>query len=294
MVGRMAPGKVVVVGSVNLDLVVRVARLPPAGATVLGESIERSPGGKGANQAVAASRAGAVTELVASIGTDEAGQWLASFLAGEGIGLGGLSRVDRPTGTAVVTVTAGGENAIVIVPGANAALTPDRAAGVVAAGDVVVTQLEVPPDTAAAALTEGRRAGGVGILNFSPARDEAAALLGLADVVVVNEAELAVVADQPLPVTTAMVVTRGAEGAEVRRATSRASVPSPRSRAVDTTGAGDCFLGVMAAWLAGGAELERAVAAGCAAASLQVTRPGAAAAMPRRHEIASRMARSGA
>ena len=130
---------------------------------------------------------------------------------------------------------------------------------------------------------------GVGILNFSPARSEATALLQLADVVVVNEAELAVIADQPLPAATLMVVTRGAGGAEVRRAASRTSVPSPPSRAVDTTGAGDCFLGVVAGWLAGGAELEGAVTAGCAAASLQVTRPGAALAMPRRDEILARL-----
>jgi ribokinase len=129
----------------------------------------------------------------------------------------------------------------------------------------------------------------VGILNFSPARSEAAALLQLADVVVVNEAELAVIADQPLPSATVMVVTRGAEGAEVRRAASRTSVPSPASRVVDTTGAGDCFLGVVAGWLSAGAELEEAVTAGCAAASLQVTRPGAALAMPLRHEILARL-----
>jgi ribokinase len=280
---------VVVVGSVNLDLVLRVAYLPPPGTTVLGESIERTPGGKGANQAVAASRAGAHTELVAAVGADEAGQSLASFLAGEGIGLGRLSRIDRPTGSAVVMVTANGENAIVVVPGANAALRPGCVAGAAAAGDVVVTQLEIPLDTVEAALTCVHRAGGVGILNFSPARAEAVALLRLADVVVVNEAELAVIGDEPLPATTATVVTRGAEGAEVRRADARTSVPSPRSRAVDTTGAGDCFLGVVAGWLAGGAELEGAVTAGCAAASLQVTRTGAAAAMPLRHEILARL-----
>lgn len=287
--GRMTSGRVVVIGSVNLDLVVRAARLPAPGTTVLGESIGRTPGGKGANQAVAASRAGADTELVASIGNDEAGHWLASVLSREGIGLGRLSRVDRPTGSAVVTVTDDGQNVIVVVPGANAALDPAQATGAAGTGDVVVTQLEIPLDTAGAALIDVRRAGGVGILNFSPARAEAAALLALADVVVVNEAELAVVADQPLPATTTMVVTLGAEGAEIRRSGSRTSVPSPPSRAVDTTGAGDCFLGVMAGWLAGGAELTGAVTAGCAAASLQVTRPGTALAMPGRQEILARL-----
>jgi ribokinase len=285
----VASGRVVVVGSVNLDLVVRLARLPPPGTTVLGESIERTPGGKGANQAVAATRAGAHTELVASLGVDEAGESLASFLAGEGIGLRQLSRVDGPTGSAVVMVTANGDNAIVVVPGANGALRPAHVVGATAAGDVVVTQLEIPLDTVEAALTCVRRAGGVGILNFSPPRAEAAALLPLADIVVVNEGELGVIADQHLPVTTVTVVTRGAEGAEVRRAGSRTPVPSPRSHAVDTTGAGDCFLGVVAGWLADGAELEGAVTAGCAAASLQVTRPGAAAAMPLRHEILARL-----
>lgn len=272
------------VGSVNLDIVVRADRLPAAGETVMGEAVVRTPGGKGANQAVAAARAGAATELIAAVGHDEVGTELVTFLGEAGVGTAGVARVDRPTGAAVVTVAADGANAIVVVPGANSDLAPAHVSGVCQPGDILVTQLEIPLGTVAEALTGARRAGAVTVLNLSPAHPEAPAALPLADVVVVNDTELTMVEDV-LADGTVLVVTRGARGAEVRRGDTLVVVPTPRVRPVDTTGAGDCLLGVMAAWLADGAPLERAVRAGCVAGSIQVTRPGAALAMPGGAEI---------
>jgi ribokinase len=281
-----------VVGSVNQDVVVRVGHLPASGATVIGESVVRTPGGKGANQAVAAARADARAELVAVVGDDEAGAELAAFLVDAGVGTAHLTRTATTTGIAVVTVAADGGNSVVVVQGANGELAPAHLADVIRAGDVVVTQLEIPLATAEAALTETRRAGGPAVLNFSPARTEALGLLELADLVVLNDNEMAAVEGR-VPATTALVVTHGAQGAELRQGSSVMCVPAPRVRPVDTTGAGDCLLGVMAAWLAGGAGLEEALRAGCMAASIQITRPGAAVAMPLAGEIRAALGRAG-
>ncbi|MBO0886919.1 MAG: ribokinase, partial [Acidimicrobiales bacterium] len=244
------------------------------------------------NQAVAAARAEAPTVLVAAVGHDQAGAELAAFLADAGVDTVRLTRSGATTGTAVVTVAADGSNSIVVVPGANGELGPGHVGAVIRAGDVVVTQLEIPLATAEAVLTEARQAGGLAVLNFSPARSEALDFVALADLVVVNDDEMATVEGR-VPATRALVVTQGAKGAELRRGSSVVSVGAPRVRPVDTTGAGDCLLGVMAAWLAGGAALEEALRAGCMAASIQVTRPGAAVAMPLAGEIRAALGRAG-
>lgn len=284
--------RVVVVGSVNADVVVSATTLPQPGETVPGESIEIVPGGKGLNQAVAASRAGAPSVLVGCVGGDDWGRRVASFLRETAVDRSWLRDVDSPTGTAVVTVDAEGRNTIVVVPGANAALSGEHAAAAVealAAGGVVLAQLEVAHDTVAAAFAAARRVGATTVLNPSPAGERAAPLLEVADVVVVNEGEAQALGVRPRRGRT-VVITLGERGAEVRSEDGLQRIEARRTRPVDTTGAGDCFLGVMAACLASGETLPDAARVASVAASLQVERPGAAPAMPSQDEIAAALA----
>ncbi|MDP8987244.1 MAG: ribokinase, partial [Actinomycetota bacterium] len=278
--------------SVNADVVVSATALPQQGETVPGTSIEVLPGGKGLNQAVAASRAGASAVLVGCVGRDGWGGQVVSFLEETSVDRSWLRDVDAPTGTAVVTVDPDGGNTIVVVPGANAALTAEHAAAAVeqlGAGGVVVAQLEVPHDAVAAAFAAAGRVGATTVLNPSPAGEGAGALAGRAGVVVVNEVEARELDVRPGPART-VVVTLGEQGAEIRTDDGVHTVEARRARPVDTTGAGDCFLGVMAARLAAGQSLADAARAAGVAASLQVERPGAASAMPFDEEIAAALA----
>ncbi|MDO3639417.1 ribokinase, partial [Mycolicibacterium arseniciresistens] len=239
---------VCVVGSVNADVTYRVSALPRPGQTVLASSTSSAPGGKGANQAVAAARAGADVALVAALGDDAAAQSLRGHLRGNGVALDGVVTVPGPSGSAVIMVDAAAENSIVVAPGANAALRVDSAAvrDVIATAEVLLLQLEIPVQTAVDAARLGRDAGAVVIVNASPAGAKAHELLALselADVVVVNEAEAA---DWHWPVPH-LVITRGARGASYLGDGERFDVPAPAVRAVDTTGAGDVFAGVLAA-----------------------------------------------
>ncbi|MBW3575838.1 MAG: ribokinase [Actinobacteria bacterium] len=286
------PGRVVVVGSVNADVVVSASVLPQPGETVPGRSIEILPGGKGLNQAVAASRAGASAVLVACVGSDGWGDEAVSFLEGTAVDRSWLKEVDTSMGTAVVTVDADGTNTIVVVPGANAMLTGEHTAAAVeevGAGGVVVAQLEVPHDAVAAAFAAARRVGATSVLNPSPVGDGAAALVEVADVVVVNEVEARALDIGPRP-GRAVVITLGERGAEVHADGEVHTVAARRARPVDTTGAGDCFLGVMAAGLATGRSLADSARAAGVAASLQVERTGAASAMPFEDEVAAALA----
>lgn len=301
---------VVVVGSINQDVIARVDRIPSPGETVLASALGRSGGGKGANQAVAARRAGgAEVAFVGAVGTDAAGVALRRALVADGIDVSGLSQVDGPSGTALISVDATGENAIVVVPGANAelaSLTPTQRS-VVAKARVLITQLEIPiPLVLDAART--RSAGSWHLLNAAPSAPAAGAdadLLGLVDVLIVNEHEAldigggtdvdAAVAAlaQRVP---ALVVTLGRHGSRVICRGDRVDVPAFSVDAVDTTGAGDSFCGVFAATLAAtgrtpdtadAALLARAARAGAAAAALAVTRPGAQDAVPSAAEVAA-------
>lgn len=299
---------VVVVGSINRDLVARVDTVPTPGETRLGTSLVRSAGGKGANQAVAARRAGgAAVAFVGAVGHDEDGRDLRGALEAERIDVSGLSSVDGPTGTALVCVDDAGENAIVVIPGANAALaalsSEQRAA--VAGAAVLVTQLEIPVplvlDAAAA-----RADGAWHVLNAAPSAPAAAArtaLLASADVLVVNEheaidvsgaADLASAVAELAPRVRAVVVTLGRRGSLIAHGDERREVPAPAVAAVDTTGAGDTFCGVLAAELAASGRtpdsvdadlLAAAASAGAAAAALAVTRPGAQDGVPTVDEV---------
>jgi ribokinase len=294
-------GRVVVVGSANVDRTIILDRVPDRGETVLGGAASLGPGGKGLNQAVAAARVGAPTAFVGAVGADRDGDLLMDTLAGEGIDTDGVLRVDEPTGLAIILLEPEGTNRIVVSPGANQHCEPDLAA--VGPGDVVVVQLEIPRPAVAAALTAGREAGALTILNAAPAQTDLDDVLPLVDVLVVNEPELAALtdasveeADGPelrqlaLPVRQALVVTQGASGASVvdRRKTAVTTVgqvPAPEVEVVDTTGAGDCFVGVLAAALRQGTDLRLAVGVAVHAASLSVGRSGASPSMPRLEEL---------
>lgn len=273
----MAPrdcSRVCVVGSVNADLTFTVRALPRPGQTVLASDLSASPGGKGGNQAVAAARAGARVQLVAALGTDGSADMLRNHLSANGVGLDGVVAVPGPSGSAVITVDASAENTIVVAPGANGVLTVDSAdvRAVIADSDVVLLQLEIPIATAIAAAQVAHAADAVVIVNASPTGAPPHDLLALsqsADVVVVNETE-AGEWHWPVP---HLVITRGARGASYLGDGERFSVPAPAVRAVDTTGAGDVFAGVLAThWLDGH---ELALRRACAAAALSTLVPGA-------------------
>lgn len=255
-----------------MDLAFGVAALPGPGETVLASDLRHSPGGKGGNQAVAAARAGADVDLVAAVGGDAAGVALREHLSRNRIGLDGLVTLPVPSGTAAIVVGADAENMIIVAPGANAHLSMDsrRVRDIVAACDVLLLQLEIPIETALVAARHARSAGAVVILNASPATDiDLTELAAVTDVVVVNEAEGA---GWRWPVAH-LVTTRGSRGAAYIGADGEFAVPSPAVEAVDTTGAGDVFAGVLAAgWPA---DHRRALRRACAAGALATLVPGA-------------------
>ncbi len=276
--------RVCVLGSVNMDLTFDVGALPRAGETVLASSMTSAPGGKGGNQAVAAARAGAQVQFVGAVGDDAAAEALRAHLRDNGVGLDGTVTVPGPCGTAVIVVDAGAENTIVVAPAANGQLTLAAAGAraIVADCDVLLTQLEIPVTTAVAAAREARSAGALVLVNASPAGQDPGALAelaGLADVVIANESE----ADEWPWQPEHFVVTLGARGARYTGADGEFAVPAPAVAAVDTTGAGDVFAGVLAAnWPADPgtdsamqAQRRRALRRACAAGALATLVPGA-------------------
>jgi ribokinase len=285
-------GRVCVVGSANLDLVVGVDRLPAPGETVLGHEFAEHPGGKGLNQAVAAARAGAAVAFVGAVGVDDAGERLRQVMAAEGIDTRAVATVEVPTGRAVIGVDAEGENSIVVVPGANGCLGADLspvALEVLAAADVVLAQLEIPMAVVEAALSAAPQA--VTILNPAPAGSIPMSVLRRCTVVVPNEHELGLLggveALRAGGVPT-VVVTQGRRGASLHddRYGVEHRVEPFTVTAVDTTAAGDAFCGVLAARLAEGADLLEALRWAAAAGALATTTAGAVASLPSRSEVA--------
>lgn len=298
------PGVVLVVGSVNLDHSAYVPRLPRPGETVLADRARRGLGGKGANQAVAAARAGADVRLLGAVGDDDAGRRVLGDLRAAGVDVALVAeRTGTDTGAAYVTVDDAGENVVVVASGANATVAPGevgRAAGGGAA--VVLTQGELAPDVVAAAARLAREAGARFVLALAPVVDLDPEVLAAADPLVVNEHEAGQllgrrVADDVSAAAGAarqlvargprsVVVSVGADGAVAARRTGdgvhvwHQPAPDPPSRVVDATGAGDALTGVLAAGLAGGEVLEDALCRGVAAATLAVTRAGAAGSYP--------------
>jgi ribokinase len=277
-------GTVCVVGSANLDLVARAARLPRPGETVRGTDFAEHPGGKGLNQAVAAARAGAAVKFIGALGDDAAGRSLRAELGAAGIDTAGVSDSTRPTGRAMITVDERGENSIVVVAGAN----EDVDVAALPSCRVLLVQLEVPITTVATALRLARAAGTATVLNPAPAAPLAADLLALVDVLVPNEHELDGLgrADDLLGTGVgAVVTTLGAAGVRVVTHDQEWHVAAFAVEPVDTTGAGDAFCGALAARLAAGDALDAAVRVGAAAGALATTRPGAVPSMPSASEI---------
>ena len=290
-----APGLVIVVGSVNMDLVFTgLTALPRAGQTVSAAGYETLPGGKGANQASAAAAAGARVELVARVGSDSLGDAALSDLGSRGIGLTGTSRVDGPTGVAGVLIDEAGENVVIVAPGANAQLGPDSVADVEASRVVVLACLEIPLPTVLAWARTSRERGWTFILNPAPARELPAELLALVDVITPNQTELQALGDAGQLVAHgigAVVVTLGAEGAQLHTASGTVHQPAYPVDVVDTTGAGDAFNGALAAALAEGQALADAVAFAAASGALATRRVGARAALASRDELLALLSR---
>ncbi|MFJ3661072.1 ribokinase [Streptomyces sp. NPDC090119] len=290
-----------VVGSANADLVVGVERRPGAGETVLGGDLAVHPGGKGANQAVAAARLGARTALLARVGDDGHGRLLLDSLGSAGVDTSAVLTGGAPTGVALITVDPSGDNSIVVSPGANARLTEDDVrAAVPGAARVVSAQLEIPLETVAAvvrALPEGTRF----VLNPSPPRPLPAEVLAACDPLVVNEHEARVLLDDADPGDDpadwarrllalgprSVVVTLGAKGALVCDASGARAVPSVAVAAVDTTGAGDAFTAALAWRLGAGEELAEAAAYAARVGAAAVTRRGAQESYPTGAEVAA-------
>jgi ribokinase len=282
---------IALVGSINLDIVVGVDRHPAPGETVLGDDRQELPGGKGANQAVAAARLGTDVAFVGRVGDDHAGRRLRDGLAAEGVDVTHVRvDADAPTGVALIAVDRAGENTIVVSSGANARVSAadvEEARDVLANAAVTLVQHEVPEDAVAAAIAA---AGGTVVLNPAPARP----IVAPVDVLVPNRGELEALvgrAGDPvelarsLDAARAVVVTLGSEGAAVIEGSRVERIPAPRVDAVDTTGAGDAFCGALAQALDAGADLVEAARWAVRAAAASVTRPGAQGGLPRRADL---------
>ncbi|WP_255357254.1 ribokinase [Xylophilus sp. Leaf220] len=297
------PPAIVVVGSLNMDLVLRVPHAPAAGETLLGRSIASLPGGKGANQAVGCARQGARVHMVGCVGADAHGQALRRALELDGIDTAALQTADTaPTGTALVMVEDDGQNRIVVVPGANDFVRIDAAALArhLDGAAFLVAQFETPLDQVALAIGVAHRAGCKVLLNPSPVQAIDDALWSQIDTLVINEVEAGALSGRPaddLPQVAAaaralrargvarVVVTLGARGAVAVDAAGARHHPAPVVDAVDTTAAGDTFLGALAAALGEGRALDDAVRLGIRAAAICITRPGAQPSIPMRDAV---------
>ncbi|VVP34528.1 ribokinase [Pseudomonas fluorescens] len=293
------PAKVVVIGSLNMDLVTRAPRLPRGGETLIGKSFATVSGGKGANQAVAAARLGADVSMIGCVGSDAYGAQLRGALLAEQIDCQAVSTVDDSSGVALIVVDDNSQNAIVIVAGANGALTPqviDRFDAVLQTADVIICQLEVPDATVGHALKRGRELGKTVILNPAPAsRPLPADWFAAIDYLIPNESEASALTGLPVDslesAETAatrliamgagkVIITLGAEGSLFADGTRLEHFPAPKVNAVDTTAAGDTFVGGFAAALAAGSSEDEAIRFGQVAAALSVTRAGAQPSIP--------------
>lgn len=291
---------IVVVGSINLDFVVRVQNHPVPGETVTGSDYALLPGGKGANQAVAAARMGADVRFVGAVGNDDHGHTLRQNLIRNHVNTTWVDLLPAPTGAAFVTVSAAGENTIVVTPGANGRLTPELLQAEMFDGaTAILMQLEIPLQTMLRAAELGKKAGAVVILNAAPAIPLSDEDLRNIDVLVVNETEAIVMAGHsPGPAVDASdlarslqamgpttIVTLGAVGVVWAKDGESGTLPSLEVVAVDSTGAGDAFVGALGAMLARGEEWRRALEYASAAGALAVTRVGAQESLPQFDDV---------
>lgn len=286
---------ILVVGSANLDFVVRASRIPAPGETVLGHAFQTYPGGKGANQAVASARAGgAATHMLLALGDDAYARPLEASLGSAGVQLHIVRTPGVPTGTAFICVSDDAENAITVAPGANRLLRAQHLPALDGFSHLLM-QLETPLDTVTACARSARAKGVKVVLNAAPAQPLDAQLLALVDVLVVNQGELASIADhigtvadclERLDVPT-VVVTLGAQGCCARVGKNHLLQPSFPVTAVDSTGAGDTFCGVLVAALSEGNGMQAAMRRAAAAAALACTQNGAQSSIPTRDAVAT-------
>ncbi len=286
---------IVVIGSLNLDYVTRVAQHPKPGQTILGSDLELHSGGKGANQAVAAARAGANVRMVGCIGSDMAGNILQGNLEREGIDVSGLQQTEGASGSAFITLNRQGQNTIVVSPGANGKLRPsDLRAASLTGAKLLLLQLEIPLETTLAAAKLGRLAGARVVLNLAPSQALEPKQLRDVTTLVMNETEAGVLLGRaPQNIKEALlevqalrelvpeaIITLGASGAVYANSSEQGHIPSFPIKVVDSTAAGDAFIGAVAAALAEDASLEEAVRRGVAAGALACTRIGAQPSLP--------------
>lgn len=278
----MTAQRICVVGSVNLDIVARAKKLPAPGETVTGATLARYPGGKGANQALAARRLGADVAMIAAVGKDAAAGEALALLRSDGVDLSGLI-VDEnaPTGVALINVSEAGENQIVVAPGANLGLTPGLLK--LPPSDAIICQLEIPFETVAEA---GRQSRGRFVVNLAPAARVPDEIIRRADLLIVNETEEAFYGDLLHTSDALVCLTLGADGAQMfRKGRKLGRAKPPKVTVVDTTGAGDCFVAALTLALLEGRNETDALAFACAAGALATTKPGAQPALPWREDV---------
>ncbi|NGN45263.1 ribokinase [Mesorhizobium sp. CGMCC 1.15528] len=297
---------ITVIGSINLDLIATVDRLPAPGETVMGSAFKTAPGGKGANQALAAARAGAQVRMIGAVGKDSfANDALACLKAGQ-VELSGVREVHAATGTAHILVEDAGENVIAVVPGANAAVLPgDLSSAALQKGEIILLQHEIPLATVEAALDAARAAGSVTVLNTAPFNGAAAPFLEKADYIVANETEFDLYGevlklqgrDRPARMKNfvektgrTVIVTLGGEGVLAATPDGLIQVLALKIKPVDTVGAGDTFCGYLGAGLASGLSLEDSLRRAAAAGSLACLKPGAQPAIPLKAEVDAALA----
>lgn len=273
---------VAVVGSVNLDFVATGAPLPTAGQTVTGAVLSRHPGGKGANQALAARRLGARVTMYCRVGADALAGDATSLLTAGGVSLAGMTLDEKnPTGVALIAVAPNGENLIVVCPGANAAFTPDLLGRIEA--DAVICQLEIPVETVMKAADGARKLFAV---NLAPARAVPEALLKRADLIIVNETEAAFYGDALNNCGGIVATTFGKDGAALYKGgVEIARALPPKVDAIDTVGAGDAFVAALVVSLVEGFDPQAALARACAVGALTTTKRGAQPSLPTREEV---------
>lgn len=297
----MNNGSVLVIGSLNMDMVAQVRSMPRIGETIIGHSFDMMMGGKGANQAVAAARLGSKVAMIGCLGNDEFGDSMQVMLERERIGTGGIRKIDNvSSGTALIVVDQAGDNSIIVVPGANNHLKEkdiDRHLELVKASDVVVLQMEIPLDAVLYSIATAKRLGKIVVLNLAPIKKLPAEALRDVDYLIVNEVEaeeltgLSIVdfdklaaGLQALPCKN-VVLTLGADGVAYIGGNRTDRFPAYKVKAVDTTGAGDSFVGAFASCLARGESAEAAIGYATKVSAITVTKLGAQAALPTDEEI---------
>lgn len=296
-------GKIIVAGSINMDIITRVSKLPQTGETIAGKSVEYLPGGKGLNQAVACAKMGSDTILISRLGNDVFAKILQNFLTQHQIKTTHIKTSSKESGTAFITVDDYGNNTIVVVPGSNAEVGLEDISQIeIAQDDIIISQFEIPLPTISALFKKAKKNGARTILNPSPIQAIPQELLELTDVLIVNETELGFLHNENIDEDTSIeqmaetaqkikshaaqiiIITLGCNGALVVEDTAY-QIRGHQVQAIDTVGAGDCFAGVIAAQLLRGKCLKDCVTIANKAASICVTRKGAAPAMPHVDEL---------